>query len=197
MILNKKTINIISKYFLLFIMYSFLGFVYEIAYETFLEHWTFMPREFFRGPICPIYGIGGVILYIIFIKVMEDDKLNKFLKLIIVFLVTLVISSILEFILSYILEFTTGGWPWQSYKNYPLNFDGRISFHTSVKFGGLGVVFIYFMYNKINAFFEKMENKNLLSKLAFFIFVIFILDLIFAILIPTGVKLNVQRTKFI
>lgn len=197
MIKNKNIINIVSKYFLLFIMYSILGFIYEILYETFLEHWTFMPREFFRGPICPIYGIGGVILYLIFINLMKNSKLNKFLKLIIVFLITVIISSILEFILSYILEFTTGGWPWQSYKDYPLNFDGRISFHTSLKFGMLGVVFIFLMFNKINSFFEKLESKNILIKLALFIFIIFAIDIIFAIIIPTGVKLNVTRTKFI
>ena len=61
--MNKSFKNEISKIFLLFIFYSFIGWVYEIANETFLEHWTFMPREFFRGPICPIYGIGGLILF--------------------------------------------------------------------------------------------------------------------------------------
>ena len=39
-----KMKNTLSEYFILFIFYSFVGWVYEIAYETFLEHWTFMPR---------------------------------------------------------------------------------------------------------------------------------------------------------
>ena len=113
----RKMKNKLSKYFILFIFYSFVGWVYEIAYETFLEHWTFMPREFFRGPICPIYGIGGVTLFLIFKPIMEKKRIHVLLKLVIVFVVTFIVSSLLELVMSYLLEATTGGWPWQSYVN--------------------------------------------------------------------------------
>ena len=138
--MNKRLKNEISKMFLLFIFYSFIGWVYEIAYETFLEHWTFMPREFFRGPICPIYGIGGLILFLLFRPLMEDKKVSDFVKLIIVFIVTFAVASLLELIMSYILEMTTGGWPWQSYVNYAFNFGGRVSLPTSIKFGFIGII---------------------------------------------------------
>ena len=74
--MNKSLKNEISKMFLLFIFYSFIGWVYEIAYETFLEHWTFMPREFFRGPICPIYGIGGLFYILMLMIVLYHRKLK-------------------------------------------------------------------------------------------------------------------------
>lgn len=187
--------NQISKYFLLFMFYSFVGWVYEIAYETFLEHWTYMPREFFRGPICPIYGIAGVILFIIFTPLMKNKKVNAIIKLITVFVITFIISTILELIMSYVLEATTGGWPWQSYVNYAFNFGGRVSLPTSIKFACLGVIFIFFMYNQINIFLTMLQNKNLLIKIALVVFIILLLDTIFAIIIPTNVKLNVPRTK--
>lgn len=187
--------NTLSKYFILFIFYSFVGWVYEIAYETFLEHWTFMPREFFRGPICPIYGIGGVILFLIFKPIMEKKRIHVLLKLVIVFVVTFIVSSLLELVMSYLLEATTGGWPWQSYVNYAFNFGGRVSLPTSIKFGCIGVVFIFSMYRPIVAFLDYLEKKNLLAKVALILFAMFLIDTIFAYLIPTGVKLNIERTK--
>lgn len=191
----RKMKNTLSKYFILFIFYSFIGWVYEIAYETFLEHWTFMPREFFRGPICPIYGIGGVILFLIFKPIMEKKRIHVLLKLVIVFIVTFIVSSLLELVMSYLLEATTGGWPWQSYVNYAFNFGGRVSLPTSIKFGCIGVVFIFSMYRPIVAFLDYLEKKNLLVKVALILFAIFLIDTIFAYLIPTGVKLNIERTK--
>lgn len=195
--MNKSLKNEISKMFLLFIFYSFIGWVYEIAYETFLEHWTFMPREFFRGPICPIYGIGGLILFLLFRPLMENKKVSDFIKLIIVFIVTFVVASLLELIMSYILEMTTGGWPWQSYVNYAFNFGGRVSLPTSIKFGFIGVIFIFFMYRPITFFLEMLERNKILTKVAMIVFIIFMIDTIFAYIMPTGVKLNVIRTKFI
>ena len=52
------------------------------------------------------------------------------------------------------------------------------------------------MYRPIVAFLDYLEKKNLLVKVALILFVIFLIDTIFAYLIPTGVKLNVPRTKF-
>lgn len=194
---NKKIKILISKLFILFIFYSFIGWVYEIAYETFLEHWVFMPREFFRGPICPIYGIGGTLLFLIFEPIMRNKKIINILKILYVFIVTFVISSILELLMSYILEVFTGGWPWQNYANYAFNFGGRISLPTSIKFGIIGIIFIFFLYNIINDFLYFLGKKDLLFKLAMILFIIFLLDFIFAIIFPTGIKLNIQRTKFI
>ena len=190
-----KIKNILARLFILFIFYSFVGWVYEIAYETFLEHWTYMPREFFRGPICPIYGIGGVILFIIFSPLMKNKKIDAILKLIIVFIVTFIVSSILELAMSYVLEATTDGWPWQSYVDYPFNFGGRVSLQTSIKFGIIGVLFIFCMYDIIMKFLNMLDKKGLLYKVALMLLIIFLLDFIFAIIMPTGIKLNVPRTK--
>ena len=191
----EKIKNFLARLFILFIFYSFVGWVYEIAYETFLEHWTYMPREFFRGPICPIYGIGGVILFIIFSPLMKNKKIDVILKIIIVFIVTFIVSSILELVMSYVLEATIGGWPWQSYVDYPFNFGGRVSLPTSIKFGIIGVLFIFCMYDIIIKFLNMLERKGLLCKVALLLLIIFLLDLIFAIVAPTGIKLNVPRTK--
>ena len=194
--MKNSKLNNISKLFILFMIYSFFGYLYEILYETFLEHWTYMPREFFRGPICPIYGIGGIIIFLVFRKLIESKNINLIVKALIIFLGTFFISSIIEYIASYILEMFTCSWPWQSYVDYPLNFGGRVALPTSIKFGVLGVVFVLLLNDLKNKFFDFLESKNLIYKVALVLLVIFVLDFMFAIIIPTGVKLNVERTKW-
>ena len=39
-------------------------------------------------------------------------------------------------------------------------------------------------------------KKGLLYKVAGVLFILFVLDFVFAVLIPTGVRLDVERTKF-
>lgn len=155
-----------------------------------------MPREFLRGWVCPIYGIGGIILYLIFIKLIKSKKINYFFKIIIVFVGTVIISSIIEYITSYILEYFVGSWPWQGYSNYFFNINGRISMPTSLKFGILGVVFLLFLYKFIEKFISFLKRKKLLNKFAFILLIIFMLDIVFAIYIPTNIKLNIVRESF-
>ena len=188
--------NAISRLFILFIFYSVVGWIYEITYETFIHRWTFMPREFFRGPICPIYGVGGVILYLLFYKILNNKKIKFIPKAIIVFLITFIISSLLEYLASFLLEWTTGGWPWMGYTNYFMNFNGRVSLPTSLKFGALGVVFLLILYNPTENFLNFLEQKKLLHKTALILFIILILDTLFAIIFPTNIKLNIERTTF-
>ena len=45
--------------FLIFLIFSFVGWVSEVLYVgIFFEH-RFVNRGFLHGPLCPIYGFGG------------------------------------------------------------------------------------------------------------------------------------------
>ena len=55
---------IISEYFTYFIIFSFIGWVYETCYCTIrTKKWD--NRGFLYGPICPIYGVGGTLITIV------------------------------------------------------------------------------------------------------------------------------------
>lgn len=194
--MSKKLLNLMSKMYLLFFIYSIVGWIYEILYETIVHRWKFMPREFLRLPICPIYGIGGIILFIVFYKIISNNKINFFLKSIIVFIGTVVISSCLEYIASYVFELTTGGWPWQGYSDYFMNFNGRISLPTSLRFGVLGFLMLVVLHKWINMLLEFLESKKILNNVALILLIIFIIDIICGIAFPTNIKLNVVRECF-
>ena len=48
-----------------FIIYSFLGWVYESLYVSLLKR-SWVNRGFLNGPVIPIYGAGATLVYMVF-----------------------------------------------------------------------------------------------------------------------------------
>ena len=46
---------------LLFFIYSFVGYISEVIYCSARER-KFVNRGFLYGPLCPIYGFGGLLV---------------------------------------------------------------------------------------------------------------------------------------
>lgn len=118
---------------LLFFIYSFLGYILEVIYCSYLEK-KFVNRGFLLGPICPIYGVGSLLI----IRALSMYKQS----FIIVFVMSLFITSLLEYFISHLLEkvFHNSWWDY-SYKKYNLN--GRICLDHVIMFGIGGVFLIY------------------------------------------------------
>lgn len=99
----------LRMYFFLFMLYSFIGWVYETILFT-IEEGHFVNRGFNFGPYIPIYGFGAVIIMIIISKFIAEP--NESIKLstrpLKIFLLILVLSTIAELIGSYIMEYTLG-----------------------------------------------------------------------------------------
>ena len=56
-------IEVLEKYLCIIFIYSFLGWAMESIYISFLQR-KVINRGFLHGPFCPIYGFGGVVLYV-------------------------------------------------------------------------------------------------------------------------------------
>jgi len=114
-----------------FVLYSFLGWVWESIYCTLMQkEWA--NRGFLYGPICPIYGCGGVIG----LAVTQLTSAGIFPELSWgqVFIAGFFVSMILEYSTSWILEKLFQA-RWWDYSDVPLNLHGRISVPTSLGFG--------------------------------------------------------------
>ena len=48
--------------FLIFIMFSVTGWISEVLYVGIFHEHKFVNRGFLHGPLCPVYGFGGVVL---------------------------------------------------------------------------------------------------------------------------------------
>lgn len=122
-----------------FIVFSFLGWVYESIFCTFRKH-HWQNRGFLFGPVCPIYGSCVVLGDLLFRFLATRAGVNvSSTPIWQVFLVAVIGSAVMEYATSYILEKRFHA-IWWDYSNLPLNLHGRISLFTSLGFGVAGAL---------------------------------------------------------
>ncbi|ALS37233.1 putative membrane protein [Enterococcus rotai] len=123
--------NEFIKIVLLFFIYSFIGWLWETIYCS-LKARKFVYRGFLVGPYCPIYGFGIIgVLYF-----LEPLRQN----IVVLYLLSTILVTILEYITSYGLEKLFHA-SWWDYKDVPLNINGRVALPVSL-FWGVGCVLI-------------------------------------------------------
>lgn len=54
----------IKKYVIYFLLYSMIGWIYEVFLEVVVYKWGFSNRGFLTGPYCVIYGFASLIFII-------------------------------------------------------------------------------------------------------------------------------------
>lgn len=136
---NEKMI--VAQCFVEFILYSFLGWVWESIYCTIKEK-KWADRGFLFGPICPIYGSCVVATSVLFglIPALSDPSFPVWA----IFIICYIGSVVAEFGTSWVLEKRFGA-RWWDYSNMPLNIQGRICVPVSICFGLAGVLIVKYL----------------------------------------------------
>lgn len=136
----------ITQLLLYFFYYAFLGWVMETCYCSFLER-RYVSRGFLHGPICPIYGVG-VLLMVLFFKPLTG--------LPVVFYVTaVVVMSAWEYLVGWFLELTTHMKYWD-YSHFRFNLHGRICLPISLTWGVLSYIIIYWVHPFTEGLFARI-----------------------------------------
>ncbi len=123
----------IETYFFIFIIYSLCGWIIEEIFCSIIEK-KIVNRGFLLGPICPIYGIGGIGMTLALTRFAESPF--------VVFCMAIILAAVLEYITSYIMEKLFNA-RWWDYSNEKLNLNGRICIETLIPFGVFGLIVIY------------------------------------------------------
>ena len=163
--------------FLLFIIYSFLGWIVEVI-ANLIENKKFINRGFLIGPYCPIYGVGLLII-INFLKSYVDSY-------IIVFVMSMFICMTLEYLTSYVMEKLFNA-RWWDYSDKKFNINGRVCLETTIPFGLGGMAIMYI----VNPFLDKILNlfsNNVLIIISSILFLFFLTDLIISLIVILKVK---------
>jgi len=129
----------ISLAFLYFITYSVLGWCMETIYCSVLER-RFVPRGFLFGPLCPIYGVGVLMMICWFQPLMGNP--------VVFYLTATVCMSAWEYLVGWFLETTTHIKYWD-YSMYRFNLKGRICLWVCLMWGLLSFLVLYFIHPKI------------------------------------------------
>ena len=125
--------EIVCKYFLLFLFYSFLGWILEMVVCSIADK-KVVNRGFLIGPYCPIYG-SGCLLIISLLHKYQDDPFT-------LFIMAVIVCSLLEYFTSYIMEKLFKA-RWWDYSDRRFNINGRICLDNLVLFGVLGLLIFY------------------------------------------------------
>ena len=120
------------KLFLWFLFYSFCGWVYESILVSIQER-RLVNRGFLNGPLCPIYGTGAVLATLILGQVRSP---------VVVFLVSAIGATVLEYVTSWAMERLFHA-RWWDYSDFKFNLNGRVCLLGAVVFGIGGVVIVF------------------------------------------------------
>lgn len=173
----------IEEYFLYFMMYSVIGWCYEVFLEVVVYRWGFSNRGVLFGPYCIVYGFGALLLIVLLTKLKKKKIKLKNINItpVIMFISIIFITTITELIASYIMEFTSGNWLWD-YTRFNFNFEGRIALNPSIRFGIGGMIFLYVLQPLFEKVIKILSNKKI-NIISLIVGVIFAIDLIYTFII--------------
>lgn len=146
---KEKYFHPFDYYVLLFFLLAFIGWLWEVALFYITEH-AFINRGVYRGPYLPIYGVGGIMLCFCFRPLKRKPLL--------VFLLSLLLCSVLEYFTSYFLEMRWGI-RWWDYSGHFMNINGRICLLGAVIFGSAGMALVCFLLPLYDTFYQRMSGK--------------------------------------
>lgn len=161
----------ISTLFSWFIIYSYIGWVYETTYCS-LNAGRFINRGFLYGPLCPIYGVAIILMILLFSRRCKS--------LMTLFLSCAVISTVLEYIVSMGMEYIYDN-RWWDYSNRFMNINGRVCLEATVLFGVCGVLIVRFLHPAIEHFVQQNITPTNLKRINLIILAVFLFDNIVSI----------------
>lgn len=116
----------------LFFCYSLLGWLGEVVY-TALRQKRYQDRGVLNGPLCIIYGFGGLLISFS----LHDIRDGWYF----VFIGSALYATVIEWIAGHILEHFSQT-RWWDYSSHRFNLDGYISLRASLLWGALGLVVV-------------------------------------------------------
>lgn len=170
-------------WFIMFILYSMIGYVAEIINLTIMTRKPVWNRGFLIGPYLPIYGVGSLIM-VFFLTRYEND-------LIVLFVMGAFFCTLLEYFTSLIME-KLFKLRWWDYTNYKFNLNGRVCLLNAILFGIGGIVVVKGV-NPFLSWLIYLMPSTVTIWLGIILFIIFVVDFIVSCYITNNLKINVNK----
>lgn len=155
----------------LFFIYAFFGWCIEVVFCG-LNEGHFINRGFLNGPVCPIYGVGGVIV----VLCLTPIKDNLFL----LFVGSALLTSILELITGFALDKIFHA-RWWDYTDMPFNIGGYICLKFSIYWGFVCIALMKGIHPVILGFIRFIPHMLGLVAVVFFA-AVFVADVIITVI---------------
>ena len=159
-----------SLFFLLLMLYSFLGWCGEMVYCSLGQRRLCEKRGFLNGPICPIYGHGALL-------VLMTGGYQTPLE---TFLIGAIQTSAVEYLTSYLME-RLFHMRWWDYSRKRFNLNGRICLLNSTLFGLACVLLCHVVQPFLIGYVHQLLRSGVGIPLAFALTVIYIIDIVLSV----------------
>lgn len=157
----------------LFFLLSIFGWIWE-GFICLFQNDRYVNRGFLSGPWLPIYGMGGVMLEILFHK-WRDKPIMTFVS-------SMVLCTLLEYFTGWYLELTWGV-KWWDYSDMPFNLHGRICLLGSLMFGLGGMLLVGVIAPLFYSLYRKVPFGVRVS-LGLIVIVVFAADAAYSAILP-------------
>lgn len=163
------------KYYLnTFIIYSILGFIMETSLK-----YVFFPNMnngILYGPWIPVYGFGCCLIIVIERFVFNRIKVNRFLKILLVFLLSMIVLTTIEYISGNLIELLAGKVFWK-YDNLKYNYGHYIALEISLVWGIMSLIITYIIKPILDKLIKKIP-----SIITYSVLVLILFDFIFTLI---------------
>lgn len=168
----------------IFYIYAFLGWCSEVIFAASVNG-KFTNRGFDIGPICPIYGFGILVILICLNNIKSH--------ILLLFVSSVFLASLLEFIAGFILEKVFHE-KWWDYSDEPFNLKGYICLRFSLLWGLACMLVVNVIHPVVNHIIQIIPIKLGIPLLIMFTLV-FISDFIITIINLMKIRKNIKAVN--
>lgn len=140
-----------------FMFYAFLGWLIETIYVS-IQNQRFTMRGVLFGPFCPVYGFGAILILASTCVFLQIN--NPILKILSIFVVGSITTTIIEYTTSLLMETVTGKMLWD-YSLEMFNFYGRICLKITLSWGVLSILVALVIHPLLIKIFRSFSSRAL------------------------------------
>lgn len=175
----------ILDYIFYFFFFSFIGWFFESCYCS-LRPKKWINRGFMRGPICPIYGTGGLVMLIALVP-LRDLTENLYINELVIFVSGAILCDVVEFMTSYIMEKLFNA-RWWDYSNKKFNIQGRICLTHTLYWGTCSCLFVFILEPVMNLYLVGQVSESSRNILTYIFLTVFAFDLLDTVIHALGIR---------
>lgn len=169
---------------LYFFVYAFFGWCAEVVFAA-VKNGAFVNRGFLNGPVCPIYGVGVVVVLLALTPLADMFW--------VVFVCSLLLCSFIEWATGFVLEKFFHR-KWWDYSKMPFNVGGYVCPAMSLLWGFACLVVVYAVHPAIGGLID------LLPVVAGYVMMgiaaaLFVTDLVFTVLQITKLGRQIKEIE--
>ena len=162
--------ELIETSFLMFFVFSFLGWIWESVFYSLIDKHRIVNRGFMTGPYIPIYGTGALIDLLI---------LGNITDMVLLFFVSAILCTMVEYVTSFAMEKMFNA-RWWDYYDMLWHLNGRICVEGFLAFGGLSVALVQWINPLTGELIGKL-SPIALHIVSWTLFAVFVTDFVMSV----------------